>query len=168
MMYCQKCGLFFMDDASICHECGEALSPTVKPEFADAGLDPPAGSGFGAPQEMGVSPKKRNVVILLCYFFGIFGVHRFYLGKIMSGIFMILTFGGLTIWCCIDFVRAVTAPFTDSKGREVSKEYNEKMVHILIAAPLILLIIILVVLFFVASAWFRQGNGLDIIRQITS
>ena len=45
-----------------------------------------------------VSPKSRLVAAILAWYLGVFGVHRFYAGRIVSGIFMILTFGGLGIW----------------------------------------------------------------------
>jgi len=52
---------------------------------------------------------------------GWLGVHRFYLGKIGTGILMILTFGGLGIWAIIDFVIAVTGNMRDKDGRPVTK-----------------------------------------------
>ena len=36
------------------------------------------------------SDKKKFVVALLCLFFGLFGVHRFYVGKVFTGILMLL------------------------------------------------------------------------------
>ena len=42
--------------------------------------------------------------ILLCFFLGALGAHRFYVGKIGTGILMLLTLGGLGIWALIDFV----------------------------------------------------------------
>jgi TM2 domain-containing membrane protein YozV len=54
--------------------------------------------------------------ILLCFFFGVLGVHRFYVGKIGTGIAMILTFGGLGIWALVDFIMLVCGSFKDKQG----------------------------------------------------
>jgi TM2 domain-containing membrane protein YozV len=66
-----------------------------------------------------VSPKSRLVALLLCWFLGIFGIHRFYVGKIGTAILMILTLGGLTIWVLIDLILIAVGSFRDSEGRRV-------------------------------------------------
>ena len=43
------------------------------------------------------SEKKRLVAFLLCFFLGALGVHRFYVGKVGTGVVQILTLGGLGI-----------------------------------------------------------------------
>ena len=45
---------------------------------------------------------------------GFLGVHRFYTGRPISGIFMILTLGGLGIWVLVDFILLITENFRDS------------------------------------------------------
>ncbi len=54
--------------------------------------------------------------ILLCFFLGFLGVHRFYVGKIGTGLLMLITFGGFGIWTLIDFVVIVTSNFKDKQG----------------------------------------------------
>ncbi len=54
---------------------------------------------------------------LLCAFLGVFGFHRFYAGKIGTGILMLLTFGGLGIWTLIDSIMLLTGGFRDSEGK---------------------------------------------------
>ena len=54
--------------------------------------------------------------ILLCFFLGMLGIHRFYVGKIGTGILMILTLGGMGIWTLIDFIVLVTGNFKDKDG----------------------------------------------------
>ncbi len=53
---------------------------------------------------------------LLCMFLGWLGVHRFYSGRVISGIFQLLTFGGFGIWVLIDLIMIFTDSFTDDMG----------------------------------------------------
>ncbi len=62
------------------------------------------------------SPKSYVATILLCFFLGTLGIHRFYVGKIGTGILMVITAGGFGIWQIIDFVVAVVGNFRDKKG----------------------------------------------------
>lgn len=66
-----------------------------------------------------ISPKSRLVALLLCFFLGGFGVHRFYVGKIGTGILMLLTLGGLGIWWVIDTIFTLVGSFEDKAGRRV-------------------------------------------------
>jgi len=67
-----------------------------------------------------VSDKTKLVTALLCWFLGIFGVHRFYVGKTGSGVAQLLTCGGLGIWALIDFIMILMGSFTDAEGRQLS------------------------------------------------
>jgi len=51
-----------------------------------------------------VENRKKSVaaVWLLWVFLGVFGAHRFYLGRVGTGVAMLLTIGGLLIWALVD------------------------------------------------------------------
>ena len=66
-----------------------------------------------------VSDKNFLLVATLCFVLGVFGVHRFYCGKIMSGFLMVFTIGGLGIWALVDFIIVCFGEFTDSQGRKI-------------------------------------------------
>ncbi|MDR3205110.1 MAG: TM2 domain-containing protein [Deltaproteobacteria bacterium] len=94
MNYCSNCAKMVSADALNCPDCGHPL---------------PGPS----------SPKSKLVVGLLCVFLGSFGIHRFYVGKIGTGILMLLTFGGFGFWTLIDLVYCFCDSFTDSNGYKV-------------------------------------------------
>jgi TM2 domain-containing membrane protein YozV len=68
-----------------------------------------------------MSDKKIVVAMILCFFFGIFGAHRFYVGKTASAIVQLLTLGGLGIWALIDLILILFREFSDGDGVKLSK-----------------------------------------------
>jgi TM2 domain-containing membrane protein YozV len=64
----------------------------------------------------GTSDKSNTVALLLCFFVGFLGVHRFYVGKVGTGILQLVTLGALGIWALIDFIMIAMQKFTDSEG----------------------------------------------------
>jgi len=70
-----------------------------------------------------ISPKSRLTVTLFAWFLGIFGIHRFYLGKPGTAIIMIFTAGGVGIWALVDSIMAVTGSMRDNGGKLI-KNWN--------------------------------------------
>ena len=66
-------------------------------------------------------------VFVLCLLVGVFGAHRFYVGKIFTGILMLLTFGGLGIWYLIDLVLILCGEFRDKDGNKVRQWTGEQL-----------------------------------------
>lgn len=58
--------------------------------------------------------------LLLCLFLGGIGVHRFYAGKIGTGILQLITVGGCGIWTVVDLIMILTGNFTDAKGNKIT------------------------------------------------
>lgn len=67
----------------------------------------------------GYSPRSRLVALLLCWFLGVFGAHRFYVGKVGTGVLMLVTLGGFGIWTLIDLIIIIVGAFRDAEGRLV-------------------------------------------------
>lgn len=63
-----------------------------------------------------VSEKSKAVAALLCFFVGLLGIHRFYVGKIGSGLLWMFTGGLLGIGAIVDFFVILFGSFTDKAG----------------------------------------------------
>jgi TM2 domain-containing membrane protein YozV len=69
---------------------------------------------------MKYSQKSFVTTLLLCLFLGSIGVHRFYAGKVGTGILQIITLGGLGIWTLIDLIMIILCKFQDKEGNVIS------------------------------------------------
>ena len=67
----------------------------------------------------GRSAKSRKIDTLLCTFLGFAGVHRFYEGKIGTGILWLLTLGLFGVGYFIDFIKVITGKSIDKEGNPI-------------------------------------------------
>jgi hypothetical protein len=102
IMYCPNCGAEVSEKAVLCVKCGVSL----KPESAEI-----IGEG-----------KDWLTTLLLCWFLGVFGVHRFYTKSTGIGVIQLLTLGGCGIWALIDFIMIIVGSFRDGDGNKLVKK----------------------------------------------
>ena len=67
------------------------------------------------------SEKNWVVVLLLCIFLGELGIHRFYVGKIGTGIIYLLTGGLFGIGWVVDLTLIIVGKFKDKEGKLVKQ-----------------------------------------------
>lgn len=85
----------------------------------------PDGKPMVDAQGRSASPKSRAAAVLLAWFIGCLGAHRFYVGKPGTGILMIvatvLTLGiAGVVWSLIDVITILVGSFRDNEGRFLS------------------------------------------------
>ena len=68
-----------------------------------------------------MSEKKALKVFLLCLLLGPFGAHRFYVGKLGTGVLALLTLGVVGIWTLVDLFLIATNRFRDRDGRVITR-----------------------------------------------
>lgn len=93
------------------------MPPLAQPYQAYQSPQPGQGPGY----PMVAPPRDWLTALLLCIFVGWLGIHRFYVGKIGTGVLMLLTAGGCGIWTIIDLIMIITGAFTDKEGRPLAR-----------------------------------------------
>jgi hypothetical protein len=68
-----------------------------------------------------ISDRTRSVALPTAFLLGVFGAHRFYVGKTGTGLLMLGTFGGLGMWWLYDLILILAGEFRDADGRRVVK-----------------------------------------------
>ena len=97
MVYCRACGRQIHGSATSCPGCGAR-------QVAD--------------------DESHRIVLpafLLCLFMGSLGAHRYYVGKIGTGLLMLVTAGGLGIWVLIDLIMILAGSFRDIDGKTLRR-----------------------------------------------
>jgi TM2 domain-containing membrane protein YozV len=127
-MFCRNCGKDVAEQAVMCVECG--VPPKSGKKFCNncgeetnpaAEICTKCGVRLAIEQTT-AEGKEWMVTLLICWFLGIFGVHRFYTGHTAVGVVQLLTMGGCGIWTLIDLIMIATGSFKDSKGNPLIKK----------------------------------------------
>jgi TM2 domain-containing membrane protein YozV len=85
------------------------------------------------------APVKSNFypTFFLALFLGPFGAHRFYTGKIISGILQLVTFGGCGVWWLVDLLIVLLGKFKD-KNNTAIRNVNPVLTWLIAGIPLAL------------------------------
>lgn len=108
--FCSNCGKEVNDNAVICVNCGCSLEGNNSSSI-NVNINNNTNT---------VSPKSRLVTFLLCTFLGGLGIHRFYVGKVGTGVLWLLTGGCFGIGALVDWIVILCGTFKDINGLNVS------------------------------------------------
>lgn len=108
----------------------QAVNSPVQPNF-------PVQNGVQAMQEEG--GKSFLLTFFLSEFFGVFGIDRFYLGKIGTGLLKLFTFGGLGIWAFIDVIILLANKTKSKNGQPLSGYHQGRWIAFIIFFGLIII-----------------------------
>lgn len=117
-MYCQNCGAPVNAGDVFCSKCGAAIARNDQPDHQTYSQPPQQIITNHVIHEYHhpVSSKSRTATFLTALFLGGLGIHRFYVGKIGTGILWLCTCGVFGIGWLIDVIMAGAGAFRDSYG----------------------------------------------------
>jgi len=87
----------------------------------------------------GVSDKSFVATWLFSWFLGYFGVDRFYLGKVGTGVLKLITLGGCGIWWLVDLILTLAGAQRDKAGRRLAGYDEHKKLAWIVTGALVVL-----------------------------
>ncbi len=72
------------------------------------------------------SDKSRAIALALGCVLGPFGAHRYYVGKIGTGMLQTVTIGGLGLWWLYDMILLAFGSFRDAEGHRVTYWFEDE------------------------------------------
>lgn len=114
--FCSECGQKIAKKAVICPHCGCQVDSLEKKESAQPQIIINNSNQNEQNQNQNVNvtstgnPKNKWVSFALCLCLGYFGAHKFYEGKIGSGILYLLTGGLCMVGVIIDLIAILNKP----------------------------------------------------------
>lgn len=123
--FCRHCGGVIPADAVVCTKCGRQVEQiSQNPNGQNVvinNINNNNNGGFYTNEP--VSPKNQGIALVLaaCGFVGLGGLHRFYSGKIGSGLLWFFTYGFFGIGTIVDLIHIAQGKFRDSNGLPIKK-----------------------------------------------
>ena len=103
--FCGQCGSVIDGNANVCPLCGSKAG-SYQQQTRTEPLNQQAVMNINRSG----SAKDKWVAFFLCFFFGTFGAHRFYEGKMGTGLLYFFTFGLFGIGWFVDLIRIACQP----------------------------------------------------------
>lgn len=91
-------------------------SNAANPNMASPSMPPP---NYYRQNIAPISAKSRGVAAVLCFWFGFLGIHRFYAGKILTGLLWMFTLGLFGFGSISDFIMIACGSFKDCYGYKI-------------------------------------------------
>lgn len=105
IVYCSRCGGVMGASDRFCHVCGWEVGASEAPRMPAPVVNP--------------SDRNRLTALLLCIFLGWVGAHRFYVGKVGTGLIWLFTFAFLGVGVIYDLIFLATGEFRDDRERRL-------------------------------------------------
>ena len=129
--FCSNCGSPLQEGQKFCDHCGSRVNipsnqppqqTPSQPAYAQPNIyvtvQNPGNAQPNANRPQ-ASPHSQGIVLIVWFFFGIFGGHHFLVGRMGMGLLYLCTCGLLGIGWVIDLCSILGGTFTDAFGRPI-------------------------------------------------